>query len=266
MHCRSRLIVLLLTGLASAATAQPGLVRSEQASIQLTRNNVNGSVNGSIQIPAFLPGPGEELVGIDARLTLASPSNASFRYRFSGSLPASPATIINVLMQGSYAATVPGSPSVSGDIISRDSTFSPDTSPTTFPTTTFQITATSDLQAPSLTSVTGTYGDTWSTSFQLNLNTAVTVQQGASSGHSLIDQSYRVTPTVSVDYIFDREECPCERTGDEVDVLDLLDFVSAWFGQDSTSDIDADGIPGEIDDLLGFLACWFPAANGGACP
>jgi len=61
--------------------------------------------------------------------------------------------------------------------------------------------------------------------------------------------------------------CVCERDGDgaQVDVFDLLAYLSMWFAQDAGADID--GAPGvSVFDLLAFLQCWFPASAGGPCP
>ncbi len=60
--------------------------------------------------------------------------------------------------------------------------------------------------------------------------------------------------------------CPCEFGGDptEVDFQDLLAFLSLWFVNDASADINGDGV--SVTDLLDFLDCWFASSTGTPCP
>ncbi len=60
--------------------------------------------------------------------------------------------------------------------------------------------------------------------------------------------------------------CPCEFGGNpmDVDVQDLLAFLSLWFVNDPGADINGGGV--NVTDLLDFLSCWFPASTGAPCP
>ncbi len=54
--------------------------------------------------------------------------------------------------------------------------------------------------------------------------------------------------------------CICQFDGEGgITILDLLDFLSAWFTSDPAADANADGST-DIIDLLEFLDCWFNAS------
>ncbi len=60
--------------------------------------------------------------------------------------------------------------------------------------------------------------------------------------------------------------CICETDGDaaQVNVTDLLSFLSLWFALDLGADVNNSGGV-DVVDLLDFLSCWFPANSGAPC-